>query len=75
MAHQSSRRTFLKLASLLSLLPLVRGGQQSESQSERGQPDAGVPNVLIFVLDALSARNMSLYGYRRATTPNLVQFA
>jgi hypothetical protein len=30
---------------------------------------------LIFVFDAMSARNLSLYGYRRQTTPNLEKFA
>ena len=38
-----------------------------------GAQDAGKPNILIFVLDALSARNMSLYGYQRETTPNLAK--
>jgi arylsulfatase A-like enzyme len=27
------------------------------------------PNIIILVFDALSAKNMSLYGYRRKTTP------
>jgi arylsulfatase A-like enzyme len=33
------------------------------------------PNFLILVFDALSAKNMSLYGYERETTPNLARFA
>lgn len=33
------------------------------------------PNILILVMDALSARNMSLYGYVRNTTPNIARFA
>ncbi len=33
------------------------------------------PNVLIITFDALSAFNMSLYGYPRQTTPNIERFA
>ena len=33
------------------------------------------PNILILVFDAMSARNLSLYGYPRRTTPNLEKFA
>jgi arylsulfatase A-like enzyme len=33
------------------------------------------PNIVILVLDAMSASNLSLYGYRRRTTPNFERFA
>ncbi|GAB3313393.1 sulfatase [Haloplanus salinarum] len=33
------------------------------------------PNVLLVVLDSVRARNTSLHGYRRETTPNLTAFA
>jgi len=33
------------------------------------------PNVLLIVLDTVRAHNLSLYGYERATTPNLEQLA
>ncbi|MBN1630458.1 MAG: sulfatase-like hydrolase/transferase, partial [Thermoleophilia bacterium] len=33
------------------------------------------PNVLLITFDSLSARDMSLYGYRRATTPFIDSFA
>jgi len=33
------------------------------------------PNILLIVLDTLSAKHMSLYGYHRRTTPFLEQFA
>ena len=60
--NKFNRRDFLKLAGLLPLsfpasrLPVV--------QTSR-------PNILIIVFDAFSAYNVSLYGYGRATTPNL----
>ena len=44
---------------------------------EASTPPAGTerPNVLLIVLDTVRAKNMSVYGYRRPTTPNLQQWA
>ncbi|MGH9385398.1 MAG: sulfatase [Vicinamibacterales bacterium] len=36
---------------------------------------AHVPNVLLIVLDTVRAKSLSLYGYHRATSPNLDRFA
>lgn len=33
------------------------------------------PNILLIVIDATRAKNLSLYGYSRPTTPNLERFA
>ena len=33
------------------------------------------PNILLIVMDATRAKNFSLYGYHRPTTPNLERFA
>ena len=69
-----SRRDFLKLGSLLS-------GALAASQlmpgSAHGSPASGTlpSNIIIFVFDAMSAKNLSLYGYPRKTTPNLERFA
>lgn len=61
----------------MGLLPFVglaapgdahRAGQQQP-------PQKGLPSILILVFDALSAANMSLYGYPRSTTPNVERFA
>ncbi|MEW5938918.1 MAG: sulfatase-like hydrolase/transferase [Chloroflexota bacterium] len=67
----SSRRDFLKLASafaggtaLASLSPLLASSAQADK-----------PNILILVFDTMSAPHLSLYGYPRATTPNLERFA
>jgi arylsulfatase A-like enzyme len=38
-------------------------------------PPSGAPNVLLIVLDTVRAESMSLYGYSRATTPNLERWA
>jgi arylsulfatase A-like enzyme len=38
-------------------------------------PKTDRPNVLILVFDTMSAPHLSLYGYGRETTPNLMRFA
>lgn len=73
MKHGLNRRDFLKLAGLapLGLIapPLIKKfGLTQLSQGEK-------KNVLVIVFDAFSARNISLYGYERETTPNLANLA
>ena len=68
-----SRRDFLKLgwkfletsaaAKLLS--------KHIPAQGKQGE----APNIVLLVCDAMSARNLSLYGYPRRTTPNLEKLA
>jgi len=41
----------------------------------RPLPPAGSPNVLLIVLDTVRADHLSMYGYERATTPNLERMA
>ena len=70
-----SRRDILKLsaalaggAALSSVRPLshwARGLAQT----------TGKPNFIVLVLDAMSARNLSLLGYTRPTTPALERFS
>jgi arylsulfatase A-like enzyme len=68
-----SRRDFLKLGSLLSgALAASRFLPQDVRHPGSG---AGTPNIIIFVFDAMSAKNLSLYGYPRKTTPNFERFA
>jgi arylsulfatase A-like enzyme len=64
------RREFLKLMSVVPAgFLLSQLTRRSEKRSFEGT------NVIIVVLDALTARNMSLYGYPRLTTPTIEQFA
>jgi arylsulfatase A-like enzyme len=64
-----NRRDFLKL---LSVLP----GAMALSSLDPGRVSAGgQPNVIVLVFDAMSAGNLSLYGYHRETTPNFERFA
>ena len=68
-----TRRDFLKSISLLPLLFLPLPKRRLEASPSF--QSSGQQNVLIFVFDALSARNIPIYGYPRNTTPNLARFA
>jgi choline-sulfatase len=63
-----TRRDFLKLASLMPFLCLASGSPLRIDQP--GNND-GLPNILILVFDAFSAKHLALHGYHRRTTPNL----
>lgn len=67
-----SRRDFLKLLPWIPagvlLSPLV--------QNIRRPLQAGAPeHIIIILFDAMTARNLSVYGYPRETTPNFTRFA
>jgi arylsulfatase A-like enzyme len=73
MPPQISRRDFLKLGALLALANVGIARSLGQVGSATSKPSR--PNILIVILDALSAKNMSLYGYSRQTTPNISRFA
>ncbi len=52
-----------------------RATQRWREASKQGQAAPGAPNVIIITMDTVRARSMSLYGYRRQTTPRLEQWA
>jgi arylsulfatase A-like enzyme len=68
-----NRREFLKLASITggALFATVNF---TKTEFLKNAEDR-LPNIVLFVFDALSANNMSIYGYQRDTTPNLARFA
>lgn len=69
-----SRRSFLKMVG--SAAPAILFPKASSwARDNLRQPDASKPNVVILLFDAMSARNLSVYGYPRSTTPNLERFA
>ncbi|MEW5870866.1 MAG: sulfatase-like hydrolase/transferase [Chloroflexota bacterium] len=86
-----SRRDFIKLAGAASLLPLAGNLPQVSDLPLIGRLPTGQrlalpavahpgqesspPNVIIILLDALSAFNLSVYDYPRRTSPNLEKFA
>jgi len=69
-----NRRNFLKLAGLSSSLLLLPNLTTWALENLKKDND-GRPNIILLVFDAMSARNLSLYGYPRPTTPNLERFA
>ncbi len=71
-----NRRDFLKLLALIPTLK-IPFSLLSDGLAEKGSQykDQVKHNIIILVFDALSATNMSLYGYPRQTTPNLDRFA
>ena len=73
MDNQIDRREFLKMLAVLPLLPL-----NLPEFAAKGDPDLvdqNSPNILILVLDALSADHLSIHGYPRELTPNFERFA
>jgi arylsulfatase A-like enzyme len=68
-----SRRDFLKASAALAGGAALAGVSSYLSAAQAGS--RGKPNILIFVFDAMSAHNLSLYGYPRDTTPHLQRFA
>ncbi len=61
----------------------TRGFEKSDARDRAfwGTPtiatsrDAGAPLVVVYLVDALRANHLSLYGYARDTTPELTRFA
>jgi arylsulfatase A-like enzyme len=70
MKSQFNRREFLKMTGLIPLSFSILKWMPSS-----GLPDSGSQrkNILIIVFDALTAYNISLYGYGRDTMPNLTK--
>ena len=74
MSKQINRRDFLKMVSLTAGSFLLSDLLPNPSNVQ-AQGATGLPNIIIFVFDAMTARNLSLYGYPRKTTPNFEKFA
>ncbi len=45
------------------------------NRSSTARATTGQPNILLIIMDAARASNLSCYGYHRPTTPNLERFA
>lgn len=63
---------------VLLLAATVEGGRalaERRGVAQLAPARAGAPNVLFIILDTVRALNMSLYGYERATTPELARYA
>jgi len=64
------RRDFLKFAALVSASAVM-----PKFANALAAPFPQIPNILVLVCDAMSARNLSLYSYPRQTTPQFLNFA
>jgi len=69
-----NRRDFLKLAVSLPAAAGISKLVPSTFRSGGVQP-TNQSNIILIVLDTMSAKNLSIYGYPRATTPNFEKFA
>lgn len=68
-----NRRDFLKLGALFSAGAML--SQLPTAQPNYIQALKDGKNIIVLLFDAMSARNLSLYGYERETTPNLARLA
>ncbi len=69
-----NRRSFLKAAATLApaiALPNLVSWLDARHNHLQTSP----PTIIVILFDAMSARNLSVYGYPRATAPNLERFA
>jgi arylsulfatase A-like enzyme len=67
--HSITRRDFLKLAAAGAALPAAAISSNKDFPVKG--LDAEQPNILVVLFDALSAFNLSIFGYQRQTCPNL----
>ncbi len=68
-----SRKEFIRLLPGVSASLALTGLHPALASSLTR--DTTRPNIIILILDAMSARNLSLYGYQRETTPHLARLA
>lgn len=67
-----SRRDFLKVGAATLAGALLSSAPRSGPGSTL--PAKQKPNIIVILFDAMSARNLSVYGYPRQTTPNFERF-
>ena len=72
---EMTRRDFLKSMGALASVTLLPGVASWLDGNFKQGVNTSKPNIIILLLDSLSARNLSLYGYRRLTSSNLERFA
>jgi len=73
MSSTVTRRDFLKVAAGVSLLPIL--GNLPAGLHQPPSQDKKTPNIIIILFDALSATNLSLYGYPRKTSSAIEKLA
>lgn len=77
LGEKATRRAVLGTGACAAALAVAEAAMGKTSPAvtpRRSSPPAG-PNILLVTFDALSAEDMSLYGYRLPTTPHIDEFA
>jgi arylsulfatase A-like enzyme len=74
MKRSLSRRDFLKIASTFAISSLAGAKYEALTQSQAASQASHSPNIIVILLDTLSAVQLSLYGFPRLTSPNLDRF-
>ncbi|MEW5871495.1 MAG: sulfatase-like hydrolase/transferase [Chloroflexota bacterium] len=73
MSSKFTRRDFLKIAAGASMLPVL--GKLPVQLNQPSLQGKTQPNIIVILLDALSATNLSLYGYPRKTSSAMEKLA
>jgi arylsulfatase A-like enzyme len=71
--NKINRRDFLKLVGATA--PFVLFPPLASLAKEKLRQKTIKPNVIILLFDAMTSRNLSLYGYKRPTASNFERFA
>jgi arylsulfatase A-like enzyme len=77
-AQRPCRLVGISLAGFVGVLGAVyslNAGQETLDLHRLPAAAPGLPNVLMIVLDTVRAESLSLYGYKRDTSPRLAEFA
>lgn len=69
-----NRRSFLKLMGIAAPA-LMASNVAPWMQQHFNSQASSKPNIIVLLFDAMSAANLSVYGYPRRTSPNLERFA
>ncbi|GAB4538039.1 MAG: hypothetical protein Fur0020_06840 [Thermodesulfovibrionia bacterium] len=63
----------------ISAIPLsiigIASGKGVKPQTQQNGIKKGRPNIILVIMDAMSAEDMELYGYQRSTTPFIKEWA
>ena len=72
---QATLPVALSIFIVLAASPWLSDHLKKSRESARALPPAGLPNVLLIVLDTVAAGHLGLFGYGRPTSNTLVELA